>query len=292
MNTLPLYSDSIPIVDEAEVAAGSGDVGSTLCVLRRLYFDDFGRLLIHMPHSSYPNLSAMLPAMASNTIQSQWTGAAGQPLLIQSLNFMRSLSAAYALNRGQSLRGKTILDFGCGYGRLLRLLYLFTDPEQIYGFDPWDRSIELCREAGVWGQLAISDYLPTSLPYENIKFDVIYCYSVFTHLSLRATHQALSTLRARINANGLIAITIRPDDYWAHDVNINGNEKAALLEDHRAHGFAFRPHNREPIDGDITYGDTTIALSHIRRNYPAWRIVDHDRTFADPFQIFVFLEPV
>lgn len=291
-DTLPLFLDSIPIVAEGEVAAGSGDVSATLCVLRRLCFDDFGRLLIHMPHSSYPNLSAMLPAMAREEIQTQWTGASGQALLTQSLNFMRSLSAAYALHRCQSLFGKTILDFGCGYGRMLRLLYYFTDPEQIYGFDPMNRSIELCRESGILGRLAISDYLPTSLPCEDTEFDVIYCFSVFTHLSPRAAYQALSALGARIKADGLVAITIRPVEYWHYDERINGNDNAALVADHGADGLAFRPHNREPVDGDVTYGDTTMDLSYIRRNFPEWRVFYHDRTLADPFQIFVFLEPV
>jgi len=56
-------------------------------------------------------------------------------------------------------------------------------------------------------------------------------------------------------------------------------------------GFAFIPHHREPIDGDITYGDTSISFDYIRRNWTDWRLVGYDFNNSDPNQLIAFLLP-
>jgi hypothetical protein len=40
-----------------------------------------------------------------------------------------------------------------------------------------------------------------------------------------------------------------------------------------------KPHNRAQIDGDITYGDASIALEFIERE---WRIADRQANSIDP----------
>src|SRR4029077_744564 len=44
--------------------------------------------------------------------------------------------------------------------------------------------------------------------------DLIYAFSVFTHLSERAAIMALTTLRRYVARGGLFVITIRPKEYW------------------------------------------------------------------------------
>ncbi len=240
-----------------------------------------------MPDAALPNLSRLLPAMASAATQQNWTGSSGLPLLMQTVSFVRSVAYNYARLTGRPLDRANILDFGCGYGRIARLMYFFTDPSRVIGVDPLSQSIALCREAGLGDNFLLSDYLPHDLPVGDKRFDLIYAFSVFTHTSRRATRHALDTLRDYVKESGLAVITIRPVEFWSG----YSDQSAALAAEHRSTGFAFAPHGLAPVDGDVTYGDTSISLNYLTTEFPNWQIAATDRSLEDPLQIFVFLRP-
>jgi len=174
-----------------------------------------------------------------------------------------NVSENFASISGRSLSAKRILDFGCGYGRILRSMLYFSDPADLYGCEHWDRSIDLCKHDGLTVNLALSEYLPTHLPF-TARFDLIYALSVFTHLSQRATRQCLDTLHGYIGENGVLVITVRPVEYWAADPNPSQAEREQLVLEHNQNGFAFRPHERAG-DGDSTYGDTSMTSHTLQR---------------------------
>jgi SAM-dependent methyltransferase len=192
---------------------------------------------------------------------------------------------------GRQLDDASVLDFGCGYGRIARLLYYFTDEENVYGVDPWDQAIDLCRQSGLSANFMVSDYLPTFLPMREEKFDLIYAFSVFTHLSRRAMITSLNTLRKYIADDGVLAMTIRPVEYWEHDPQMSREQKEVLIACHRAEGFAFCPHNRVPIDGDVTYGDASMTVDWIAATFSEWTVKATDRSLNDPLQRYVFMVP-
>ena len=281
----------------AEVVAGvergdqTGSRAGAVRALRRLGLDDFGGLLLSMPDPKYPKLSAVLPAMAAADVQVRWTGSSGVTLLKQTLDFVRSVSYAFASLTGRSLSNATVLDFGCGYGRIARLMYYFVDEGSYFGVDPWQASIDLCRGAGLTTNFLLSDYLPTELPVGDVRFDLMYAFSVFTHLSERATLSAMRVLRKYVKPDGLLVVTIRPIEYWRHDTAVSAAEAEALEARHRQVGFAFRPHDRPAVDGDVTYGDTSMTLAWLADHCPEWKLGGIDRSLEDPFQIYVFLVP-
>jgi len=133
--------------------------------------------------------------MASAQVQNQWTGDNGLPLLRQSANFVRSAVFTFGRLTGRTLNGASILDYGCGYGRLSRLMYYFTDPQNLFGVDPWDQSIDICRQDGLGVNFLQSHYVPETLPLPRADFDLIFAFSVFTHLSLRSTSAAFNVCR-------------------------------------------------------------------------------------------------
>jgi SAM-dependent methyltransferase len=276
----------------AEQAAGEGDLKGCLYFLRALPLTDFGVLLFGLSDGEYPAITRVLPKMADEDVQRSWTGTSGMDNLKATVNFVQAVSYGFQAVTGRTLRNRRILDYGCGYGRMIRLMYHFSDPERICGCDPWERSIQICREDRLAGNLAISDYLPDALPFGETKFDLVYANSVFTHTSPRATANALKAIRKSIAEDGMLLITIRPVEFWEHYAKGNPKIDATLrAEQHRTAGYSFRPHNRAPIDGDITYGDASYSLDYIETEFPDWRIVRLDRTLDSAFQILTFLQP-
>jgi SAM-dependent methyltransferase len=229
--------------------------------------------------------------MADEVIQKSWTGNSGVALLRQSLDFVELVEASWARITDSVLEGKRLLDFGCGYGRIIRLMYYFTSPACIWGLDPWSRSIEICQADGMLGNFAVSDYLPTSLPVDGVLFDFMYALSVFTHLSERAMLQALATLRRYVAKRGVLAITVRPKDYWDTVASTDSYriDIKRMRQLHEVVGFAFTPHERSPVDGDITYGDTSVTLDWIAQNVPDWQIAGCE--VYHPVQVIVYLTP-
>ncbi|TCF98175.1 hypothetical protein BZM26_27090 [Paraburkholderia strydomiana] len=69
-------------------------------------------------------------------------------------------------------------------------------------------TIEACDGHHIRANIALSECLPTDLPFANCKFNLIYAFSVFTHLSERAATAALTACRKHIYEDGLMAITI------------------------------------------------------------------------------------
>ena len=116
-----MFSYVTDILDKLEKNPKIDNTDTAIAHLRELSLDDFGEVLLEMPMRKYPKLSSFLPKMAADQVQQDWTGASGMILLRQSLNFIRMMHYRSYKHQGSGLEGKTILDYGCGYGRLLRL---------------------------------------------------------------------------------------------------------------------------------------------------------------------------
>lgn len=277
-------------LEGAESVARDGSIADALRVLRKLPLSDFGEFMWMLPAKDYPHLSTRLPKMADVDVQNAWTGTNGYTLLVQTADFIRTLACAAVRLAGRDLRGATVLDYGCGYGRMIRLMYYFTDPDSLWGLDPSDEAIRVCRSDRLAGNLRVTDYLPSALPVEDCMFDVIYAFSVFTHTSERATRAALQSLRKYITPPGLLALTIRPREYWASQPQYR-KQSAEFERLHDSIGFSFSPHGRAAVDGDVTFGDTSMTLEWLQAHAPEWKIVDFDRNLNDPTQVIVFLTP-
>jgi hypothetical protein len=79
----------------------------------------WGELLLEIP-ARYPNLKAFFPSMPSDTIQKNWTGNHGAVLLGQTIAFVESLVTEYRAITSRSFEKARVLDFGCGWGRIIR----------------------------------------------------------------------------------------------------------------------------------------------------------------------------
>lgn len=252
----------------------------------------FGAIQIDRPEW-LPNLMRWMPRMAPDEAQTLWTGTCGHALLTQSINFIRVAVTGYSALSPVPLQKASVLDFGCGWGRLIRLLYKYVPSDQIYGVDPMEASLKLCADAAMKGSFLKSDFIPRTLPFGDRKFDFIFAFSVFTHLSEKVTRIALETLAGRLSRDGVLTITIRNREYWPVVARLEKRSDAAeterLVAAHDAAGFAFWPHQGEKIEGEVTYGETSMTLDWLASAVPFLSIRGVELSALDAHQVIVFL---
>jgi SAM-dependent methyltransferase len=275
-------------VDAAErTASAGGTIEEVLQHLRIIDIDSFGLLLLTIPEARWPALSALLPTASSVETDRHLTGDTGLTLLQKSTRFVRSVSENYARYTGRPLRGARILDYGFGYGRLARLLLYFSDPGNLYGCDVAQRSLDWARDLQLPGNYVLIDETPVTPPFGGMRFDLIYAFSVFTHLSEPVMRAAMAILTQSLSPRGLLVLTIRPVEFWQTMRDVAAPEIADLIAAHEQNGFACRPHL--PYSKD--FGDTSLSFVWLRNTFPKFDLVGYDWVINDPHQIFVYLRP-
>lgn len=275
---------------DADRAAGAKDLRGVTTALRRLPSELFLLLYFDPLDSAYPRLREWLPPLPSEHDQRLWAGNSGLYLMQQGNVFVDRMFEVYARGRTVDLSKMKVLDYGCGWGRLMRMLYRYVPADHITGLDPWPPSLDRCAQTRVKGELKQIDYIPKSLPVKG-PFDLIFAYSVFTHISERAQTAALKAMRNVIAKDGLLALTIRQVNYWEQAPDTDTATRKMLLEAHTRNGFAFHRHSDEATDRATDYGDTSQTLDYIRRNWTDWKLVEVDWRLIDEFQTYVFLKP-
>jgi 2-polyprenyl-3-methyl-5-hydroxy-6-metoxy-1,4-benzoquinol methylase len=273
---------------ESEILSGSSN-SAIFSKLRNISFDNFAELSLDIPSSKYPKLSNMLPHKTDEKIQVEWTGSSGLTLLRQSISFVNYIVSSYASNSKKPLRKAVTLDFGCGWGRIIRLLPYYIDSNNLYGCDAWDVSLKHAMAAKISARFAKSAVVVDDLPFEKISFDLIYAFSVFTHLPDHVAFPALNAMRRRISDDGLVIITVRPLEYWSQVAAKNKDDVSALIQAHEIKGYAFDPAtSNEPKSN---YGNASMTRAYLEEKLTDWKIVSMGNTLMDQYQVFVCLKP-
>ncbi len=154
-------------------------------------------------HRSVPGL----PAFPSSHRQEIFVGKSGEAALIEAFAIYTLLKTKATLTRET-----TVLDFGVGWGRILRLFVKDVDSAHLYGVDV-DRSIlDEATSLGVAGTLVQVDPMGT-LPFPDTFFDVAYGFSVFSHLSSSSARHWLTELMRSVRPGGLLLLTTMTDRF-------------------------------------------------------------------------------
>jgi len=110
----------------------------------------------------------------------------------------------------------TILDFGCGCGRILRQ-WGKRSGTRLWGVDYNPRLIDWCRRNLPFAEFAVNPSA-TNLPFRDETFDFIYSVSVFTHLTEPEQSFWMSELTRVLKPGGHLLFTVhgttRLDELW------------------------------------------------------------------------------
>lgn len=142
-------------------------------------------------------------------------------------NALADLLSTYSRPLGAETK---ILDFGCGWGRALRAFLNDVPASNLYGADPLphliDSAMETMRRPEI--NLTVTPQRPPSqLPSDT--FDLIYAYSVFSHLSEETATAWIREFQRILAPGGLVALTTRPRAHiarWA-SVDVKTDQNAA-----------------------------------------------------------------
>jgi len=107
---------------------------------------------------------------------------------------------------------QSILDFGCGCGRVIKHGRFFEDAE-IHGTDYNPKSIKWCKLNIPFAHFATNKLIPP-LHYGGSQFDFIYALSVFTHLPERAQFLWINELQRVLKPQGYLLITTHGEHYF------------------------------------------------------------------------------
>lgn len=120
----------------------------------------------------------------------------------------------YLISSGIDINSlQSILDLGCGTGRVIAGWYLDTPEKHLFGCDineellAWAKN-NLPQEI-TWNQSSITP----PLAYGLKSFDLVYLISVFTHLSLNSQHLWVQELKRIIRPGGYILLTLHGEIY-------------------------------------------------------------------------------
>jgi SAM-dependent methyltransferase len=135
----------------------------------------------------------------------------------QVLHFFKIL-----LRHGFNLRTcGSILDFGCGSARILRL-YRYMSGVRLVGTDANPECISWCREQVPGCEFHINDLEPP-LPFaKGNDFDLIISLSVFTHIPLEQQTVWLREMKRALKPNGFLLCTVVGTSHIDAQLGVNG----------------------------------------------------------------------
>ena len=259
-------------------------------VLRNIPLDLFALMQVYQ--DALPErLKSCLPKLPPQSEQLAWAGNSGLPLMLQTSDYVKLITSMYLRCRSKPLSEIRFLDYGCGWGRVIRFMATLVRNENIFGVDPMQGSLDICQRDGVPGNITTCELLPTETVEPEVKFDLINCFSVFTHLSASAHTIVLAALRNLVADDGLLFLSIRSRRYWEQVQSQSGPVVTAQqLADHELRGFSFLAGHRESNLGK-NYGDASISLDYVRQHWTGWNLDAVEFSHHQPNQLFLCLSP-
>ncbi|MBB6187492.1 class I SAM-dependent methyltransferase [Rhodanobacter sp. MP7CTX1] len=158
--------------------------------------------------SSLHDRNLGLPGFPSTYLQEVFVGRSNEKALEEAFTFYKIVkNSSFPLTRNSR-----VLDFGVGWGRIIRFFTREVDPSGLYGVDVDGDILNEAKSIGVEGQLGLigkSD----RLEFPDNHFDVVYAFSVFSHISKDSASHWLGELMRVLKPGGTLVLTTTTDRF-------------------------------------------------------------------------------
>lgn len=239
---------------------------------------------IHEPEIKGVKLPGFPPGEVQNSsVGGAWSHALDEAFLFY--KYVKEICQKY----GTSLHPNSqVLDFGVSWGRIIRFFLKDVDTEGLHGVDTNADYLEAARQSGAPGGLHRIDPLGR-LPYSDNFFDLVYAYSVFTHLPEDIQDHWLREIARTLKPGGLLIATVEPPRFIDYFLEIDAQRKdlhpwhadlarkiradARLKDRLQTTGFVYIPSG----DGvGEAYGDCVMTEKYVLEHWgEIFDVVDH-----------------
>jgi SAM-dependent methyltransferase len=157
-------------------------------------------------------IARLVPEMPEVSLQETFTGKSGYSTLREGFNAYGIFKNCYETHVGRIESCRAVLDFGCGWGRIIRFFLKDLQPDKLLGIDHSEEALRACQNTNTWCRFTlIEPYPPTALSQES--FDLIYLYSVFSHLPEEMHWAWLKEFHRLLVPGGMLIATTRARDF-------------------------------------------------------------------------------
>ena len=157
-------------------------------------------------------IADLVPQMPEVSMQATFTGQSGDSTLREGFVAYRIFKNCYERHVGPFRSCEAVLDFGCGWGRIIRFFLKDIEPESLFGIDHSEEVIHICHQTNKWCKFVmIEPSPPTAFPEQS--FDLIYLYSVFSHLPEEMHWAWLKEFHRLLRPDGMLIATTFPRDF-------------------------------------------------------------------------------
>jgi SAM-dependent methyltransferase len=171
-----------------------------------------------------------------------------------------------------------VLDFGCGWGRVIRFFLRDRRPAALFGSDYNEELLASARAANRWVGFVRNGAAPP-IAVDDDSFSLVYVYSVFSHFSEEMHALWLEELRRILSPGGVLVVSVRPRSYLEYCASLERSgpipDRAILdgvfrnadeeLRRYDEGEFCYQPYN---ANGDRPWwGEAVIPLPYIERSW-------------------------
>lgn len=256
------------------------------------------------PQKALEKYNISLPSLPTEEVQVGFTGLSGRQNLLQAFEFYRHVRTKSELSK---IDKPVLLDFGGGWGRVARFFLRDTTADRTFIAETREYSIDLIRETGATFQVIHNKPRPP-LPNPPIDIDLVFAYSVFSHLSVEYFHDWTNYLLSLLRPGGHLAFTTRGEFFINHLDHLHKTHEKLhpRLEEHIRRLREMMPMPDEirrryrngeiqfyPIGGsaELTsdfFGETFVPKAYIAKHFPD-QLVDFNDAVPSVDQSVVIL---
>ena len=225
-----------------------------------------------------------LPGFPADTVQHRTVGAAGADALKEIAPFYRLIAS------NANLTNARVLDFGVGWGRILR--FFVNETSRLHGVDVDADLLDECRRTKVPGEFLLVSSAG-QLPYPAGSMDVAYAYSVFSHLPPALADDRIAELARVLRQGGVLVVTTQTARFVDLCVACKAKPDPNVFE--QMYGNVFTDPARSLADyrqGKAVYGASGGGVAVLGADVYGWAAIPPEHVAArwGAFEVVEFID--
>ncbi|MEG3973332.1 class I SAM-dependent methyltransferase [Microcoleus sp. herbarium8] len=223
-----------------------------------------------------------LPGFPPEELQRQLVGMSGQQALNEAFNFYSEVKRYAGKLLWQKLgQDSHILDFMCGWGQIIRFFLKDITVDNLYGIDVDPAMIDICVNTIRQGNYSVVKPEPPT-EFANNSFDVVYAYSIFSHLSEPVHIKWVEEFSRILKPGGILVVTVWGRNFIEFCRSLRGQshefdcykalansflDTDAAFADYDNGKFLYSPTSGSPTRPPSFYGEAVISPGYVNREW-------------------------